>query len=474
MKRALIITLSLFFLSVTGFCLAYGGINAAKDKVELEEIAVFADKTKAQGLEVYSSADYDRHLRWDTFYTVGETPKIETDFLFTQKKIPGAGSREYMGVSLESPVLNGDFFEAENMEEPRTGIDEVYRQLYLNTPADSEKQITIRIKDYYDFYPIVVSLDLPGINFDWQMLRFADSDAYEYLRTEIELASKIQEFFKIPVSDGALMEINLWKHYDGSAETGSSLSGDYFSVWTQSVVTDDACYFTFGNQSSDGEIVDTSFIPGGYGIYRLPLHDAGEGKAGEHALSTGELSMAYPIDTNAELLYLLSNSEKTKLLLFTKEQGKCVLTVIDAQNMETLQRLELGELDEEKWIYAVYVYDDFIAAEFSECRIALIEVNEQEEYEHCFTAEYTDPENSLFYLSRNSAMDWDGERLAIADYLEYEKYNGFCSFYLAVCDETGLAYYGEYLSSLDIGNGTASKVCNNRSYDGEPLRLRWQ
>ena len=35
-------------------------------------------------------------------------------------------------------------------------------------------------------------------------------------------------------------------------------------------LTEDGCYFWFSNRTQNGRTVDTSRIPGGYGVYRLP------------------------------------------------------------------------------------------------------------------------------------------------------------------------------------------------------------
>lgn len=39
---------------------------------------------------------------------------------------------------------------------------------------------------------------------------------------------------------------------------------------TESVITDDTCFFWFGNRTDNDRLVDTSRIPGGYGVYMLP------------------------------------------------------------------------------------------------------------------------------------------------------------------------------------------------------------
>ena len=59
---------------------------------------------------------------------------------------------------------------------------------------------------------------------------------------------------------------------NGGSSVGMSSTeqGDSFDFYTQSVATDDAFYFFFSNRTQLGNLVDTSRVPGGYGVYRLP------------------------------------------------------------------------------------------------------------------------------------------------------------------------------------------------------------
>jgi len=49
----------------------------------------------------------------------------------------------------------------------------------------------------------------------------------------------------------------------------------------------------------------------------------------------------------------------------------------------------------------------------------------------------------------------------------------YCGFYLAVYDETGLLYYGEYMSSLDAGSQMYRRgnLCQRIQYS--PLTASW-
>ena len=483
MKRALIITVLLLALSISGLCLAHGSANAARDKVELTENVIYGDKAAARGAVVESKIHYDHHLFWDTEYTIGDEPASETKFRFSQKKLYGDSVPEYTGVTLESGLSFGINYGCDmDMSRKQTGLAEAYRQLYNETPDGQEGKKTIYLKDYYDYYPLAINISLPGNYFNWRD-GYPEETAYSTSLETEKMIKDFSEFFKIPVVENEGWEITLAKDDNGSVYSMGSgnIDGDSFYLWTISVFTDDACFFTFNNRSTMGKTVDTSQIPGGYGIYRLPYYEGdggyistGEGKYSiRDGVSVGELSNAYPLNPETELINLLINEEKTKLLLVTREQKKCVLTVIDAKTMETLQRMELAELGEENNVYSTRSLDGFLVIELWDSQIIVVTENENGEYEHSFTAPFTDAENPLYYLNYDSAMDWDGERLVITDFLRHDEYGELCGFFAAVCDKTGLLYYGEYQSSLDVGSFDHSSRYDCRPLDSSPIAVSW-
>ena len=74
------------------------------------------------------------------------------------------------------------------------------------------------------------------------------------------------------------------------------------------------------------------------------------------------------------------------------------------------------------------------------------------------------------------AFDWNGEVLVMGDSLTGESYfyNQSCGFYLAAFDKDGLAYYGEYRSSLDTGMSYDDYYFNCMPVDSDDLQINWQ
>ena len=84
---------------------------------------------------------------------------------------------------------------------------------------------------------------------------------------------RLGRFFRIPVLQDEYVELGIDKNMDGTG-SGRSISsvmeGDRFWMNVESVITDDTCFFWFGNRTDKDRLVDTSRIPGGYGVYMLP------------------------------------------------------------------------------------------------------------------------------------------------------------------------------------------------------------
>jgi hypothetical protein len=193
-----------------------------------------------------------------------------------------------------------------------------------------------------------------------------------------------------------------------------------------------------------------SQIPGGYGIYCLPYEVTDDG-----AVVYGEnLRMVFAIDPEAEVVQLFPSADDSRLLLVTREEGVYWLTVIDRAEMTQLQKFELLDNAEDQGVWTLYPADDFFVLILGNLRFAVVSGTPGDGYALDFTADLNECDAMVPYLASDAAMDFDGEKLAVAA----EKQTGefysdkSCSFYLAVFDRTGLLYFGEYDSSLDVGN----------------------
>ncbi len=455
MRRALSLSLLLFVLSAAGLCFAHAEVNKARNQVYFTETASYGDKSAAKGAMLQLSTHYDRHLFWNTSYTFGDTPTVDTAFRFSARGAYDNPPIRYRGVHFDSysnVYVFTDGGSPPDMEDAGyTGLSAAYAELFADTPPGGQRSKVIRLGDYYDYYPLAVTVDLPGFRMDQSAAMGVPLGGPE--NPNPELLAVFADFFRIPILQDEQIEIHASKGADGNSfGYGGGPVGQSYYTGTSSVVADNACYFTFGIHRGDGETVDTSLIPGGYGIYCLP-YEAGSGeKDSPTRVDADGLRMVYPMSRESELLELGINPERTKLLLHTAEDGKYIITVIDIATMRALQRLEVLDRPKNSF-WRIYEGDGFLTAIVYEEGMAVLTVTDEGFYELRLKVNLDSDEKLIYgYPMWDDVMDYDGNRLMAAGFLRHEEHQyPICGFYTAVYDKSGLIYYGEYESSLDTG-----------------------
>lgn len=439
MKKMLALMAVLVVLSVGSIGVIGAAVNAEKDQVVFTEKIVRGDPSLAEGITVKTRTHYLNHLFWESTYSLGNQKQCLTDYDFSLAQRFEEGHSHYEGLSLQL----GIWFEADMKETPvdqLTGVSKAFRELYDRLEPGEEQSKQIRLKDYYDYYPIAFTLTLPGDG-------WPDYDYFRFNGTPSEEAAKqtalFNDFFKIPVLDSDTLELSIAKP-DGKSNV-SKTSGfsafDAYSPDTSSTYTSDKCYFTISDQKANGEKIDMSLIPGGYGIYALSYDSADDD--GKSRLYADTLETVYPLDEEVHIFHLTTNAEQNKLLLFTSEQNATYLSVIDIETMKTVQKLQLFE-EALEYLPYVWEYEDFLVLQQSENELSVVTLNDDGEYELTFT---TSVESDYsYFMNYDVTMAFDGKRLVIADQL-YDTQSA-CDFYVTIYDESGQRFYAEYQSSL--------------------------
>lgn len=446
MRRATILLVLLLVLSVGGVCFAASGVYEARDQVTLTEDVRYGDRSAANGLTVRVDSTYNDHLFWDTTCTLDAQTRTETEYSFSASAVNETRPRAYSGISLSAQPLFGLDLNA------TAGLGLAYLELFNSLEPGEEKSAVVYLKDYMDYYPISVSLDLPGAYDSLEGSEVPDWDPDP--GTPSYALFKIRDYFKIPVLEEEFYEISVKKYEAGNVNGASGMDAtgsDHFNMTMFSALTDDACYFTFDAHSQEGKLMDVSELPDGYGIYRLPYEedrrDESNGKI--YSVDADALEMVYPLGPEITPVSMSVDPEQSKLLLHAMEEDEYSLTVIDIETMATLQKLEIEGAPEE-----IYEEGGYLAILLSGSRLAVVAVTDSGGYELRWICDVSPDEfeNTLFW--RGSALAFDGERLAVVgqpidEYGRY--YDDSCNFSLAVYEPSGLAYYGEYWNSLSAG-----------------------
>ncbi len=463
MKKVVCLLCILALLSCGGIVTVAAVVNQNKDTVTITEEVQYGDVTLADGFVVDLKVQYDDHLLWNTTYEKNSGEKTNTEFRFLAQELVWAF--EYRGDPVAINVSFDSNLDISSPIESLSGLAKAYREIYEQMQPGTEVCKRVFVKDYYEYYPLFIRLELPN-NDIWMDERWL-SDGSGFVNGEQELYEKFSEFFRIPVEECDSIEVVVDRDQSNGMMTQSS-SSDYLQMYSNGVVTEDGmCYFTLNNKTSDGRVMDSSLIPGGYGMYSFRF-----GKPGTYSKSgvdIDSLKMAHALDEQITILHLSLNKEQTKLLLFTEEAEEYYFSIIDRDTMELSRKFKLESWGE------ICEYDDFLVV--SGEYVSLFAVTEDGGYEQRFAISAEHPElQALRKLSPEASMDYNGEHLIVANWIVEEDYNWMrsCNFYIMICGPEGLGYYGIYKNSLAVNPSTVYSGYNCLPFDEDAITVRWK
>ena len=461
MKKIIAIVVLLSLVSVGAFWGISNIVSEEKENVTIKENILYGDKAYAEGVRVFTRVHYNDHLFWNTAYTIGNTPKTTTTYEFHYSAYYEKNERRYDGLSLDLDLRYG--FDLRKPVEECVGLQKAYRELFDETTPGTTGTKTIRLQDYYTYYPIRVGMTLPGVLWngnDYDNLTFDD------YKNERAVWDKFNEFFKIPIpKDLPAFEISVTKNAIGN-EVGMGSSGQDFEYWLnpQVTYTNNRVFFSIGNKfynrgKDSFQYVDTSLIPGGYGIYSFTYKNVRNSKntqgnttifypGYETGVEEDTLAMVFPLEQQAEVIYMTLSNDESKLLVFTKEYDVTYLTVIDIASMTEFQKLKITETRQ----YTFYEYDNCIVLSGWEY-ISVIEKQPDGLCRLAFTVPRMKEVNDTNgQKGVDTVMAFDGNKLVMIDRTGDAEFYGLpiCGFTVAVYNRTGLVYYGEYENSLSI------------------------
>ena len=170
--------------------------------------------------------------------------------------------------------------------------------------------------------------------------------------------------------------------------------------------------------------------------------------------------------------------DQQRLVLLTEDGESFTLRVIRREDMATLQELRYPAGEEPVGISNIFWEEDHMLLQLSGDVLVLFTLLEDGTYKQVFSVE-ADPTGVLgipLWINQ-TVTAWNGEKLAVLmeDNSRYEDVDTtYCGMELAVYDESGLLYYGEYGNSLDTqpGHRGSSRECCMPVYY-QPLKIQW-
>ena len=463
MKKALAIFIALAVLLTSGAVWTFADAYKEQDNVIFTENTVYGDIRHADGIDVTRRISLE-NAEWNSICSINDSKVTQkTDFRYYNLGKKYEGGPPYHNIWL-STVSYPDFSASVRNDKKLTPERKKLQDDFDEQTKDSlDNPVTVefRLRDYYEYYPIGVSIWLPD-----HTNIFGEAD-YEF---ESGAINHFREFFKIPVPESEVTTVTAAVSYGGGGEMRTVMEKTRnFAFGTKYAICDNAVYFTFDNKFPDSEEkIDTSLIPGGYGIYRLPYEKTTDedlknasfeetNKAIEAKVHADRLEMVYSLSEDNYVLDMMPSFDKTQIYLLTKEDGRYFFTVIDEKTMKDYQRFELKVRADGDSLSFHSAYDGYMVItcydDESGSNILLYEVNEG----------YHEKKADIYttYTIFDSKLCWDGERLAAVKKYDavrestelwgHYELQYHCGFTLTVYDSEKTLYCGNFESSLDAG-----------------------
>lgn len=454
MRRAMIGLLALALMVCLGFGFLHNGVSDLADQVTVTQQILYGDPSAANGVQLLVRNQYADHLLWETGMTLGEENSLKTEFTFDNDTVDRFYSVSYTGVSLNELQSIFSFMDYDLPEATQVRYADAiayFKEAEASVPEGEVKSFTVDLAEYLDYYPLFGQIDLPGVTY---VVSEFDSWHEEYL----EIGQKISDFFRIPMDMPHVVEWTVDKTSPGSSY-GAIFSDKDFYFYARGTVTENACYFTFNGIRADGSLVDTSLIPGGYGIYCLPY--------GEKGVDIDGLSMVYALDQSEEYEGLFLSGDGKRLLLFTWQGDDLTVTVIDIATMTQVQKEVLWSRSENKSYHLVTYAGYFLIEErsgFNSDHYRVMVWEEQRDGTFAQTIDapfdwalfpegrevnpFDQYDNAVTYTDGKLAVVW---HQTVRDALGYRSKES-CDVYVAVFENDAMCYAGSYQWNLTMIN----------------------
>lgn len=482
MRKAWYILLTSLILSLIGFSSAHFVINESGEAVTWQEETVYGDKSAVEGIQVKTVNHISQNLMWETVGTLGGELKPETKFTFSNASIQSETEITYRGLDLYANTdfladlaFNGQSSVPDYAQKKYADLIAYCTACYESVDIGEEKEFTVDLGKYMDYYSFSGYLDIPGPT------QVIDEFDDRWTGTPLALIQSIHDFFRIPILGEFKVIYSISRRQTGGSFGSSYAGGPDGRIYTpqfDSVYMNGNCYLTFNAVAENGEVADTSLIPGGYGLYRLNVRTDGSGNLD---WDTPIAEMVFPLDPGEEFSYLEKSDDEKHIYIHTWQGNKLMRTILDEQTLEVLQEFELYERSDFQkyelyevigdYYWEVKQYDDFLAVlKFSinnvkseTNTVTVFAEDEQGLYHHQFTVpmspETVDVNDDLMiFASVTAQLDYDGEKLYVIQNEYKDNRHGYargdsCNFFVLAYAPEGISYIGKYhvnLSQINV------------------------
>jgi len=459
MKRIVLTLVFLTAASVLVLAGATAALGAAQDDLVIDRTVLAGDPAAAHGIALTAwLSGRERTEFWKSTLDLGEgTHETEFSHHIFALDIPRS---PFADAEIRTAGTNfGSYGRHETSDAQR--LDLMLRpalDIGERTAAGEKRTETVSLADYYDYYPMELSVRMlteDGTNFF-----YSSEDAEDRAFTRA---------FQIPVPEDHLVEVSVLKDLSGNiTEVHSSDVGGWTGWYWQGAVDLRGVYVYL-------PLAEISEMDGAAdGIWFIPLSMADENGIPEMSVDMEKKRIFYPVTIAQNQVLGVELRGEDQLLLFTRENDVLVLTVLSRADGRVLQRIETVSCAAEEPWRQCHQGEDFL---FLFCGGDFMVLEERDGlYAPALREIYEYPERLLPGWRDMGEEDilWDGERLVIAhsgggtdrSHLGLE-------LLVEVYGEEGLLYAGHYENSVgQDASAVASRAYYRDSEEGNALCLR--
>ena len=452
MKRTLILLLALLLAAVGLLAAGAGYLTSTEDDIELTHHLVAGDPAAAAGIKLtLPVGDQGSQTCWETtvdlgaeelapkteftFYPKGKTwendPQPRVDIYtgsinFGMSSTGGIDFSEYTGEGEEDP---GRLYDATMMVLPAADVAE-------RTENGETRTETLRLADYYDYYPMTVELYLP------------DQEGRSHVYATWAECQALTDYFGLRVPEDLMVEVSVTKDELGQVYNVETNDADNQRFWfdCQTVVVEDGVCLAIAVMSEDMDVSkDLVACRDGFGLYFIPFSDElkTDYEQGDPVFDLEHVRMFCPLAPGSAPM-LLSREAEGQVLLYAREDGALKLSVFDTDTWQCVQWETIFPLGEEDAYSLLGSGDGFMVMSGPDNMFRVVEEAD---------GVYTPALSGVQDMGEGYVDEWwynvecayDGQRLAVAGITA----SGDCSLWVQVYDETGLTYGARIDHSLD-------------------------
>lgn len=394
-------------------------------EVPVSATTLVGDPAEAAGIHLTTYFGYQGHQFWVQDLPADDPLAVQTRYGFSQN----SWYEPYHDTwDFQLGLMNAGWSSSSSIEDMvPDSLLQLLKKIRADIPSvvDEENDTTVDLSRYTDHYPLQVS--------------FSSNSPLLSEITEDQLLEVLESYFFIPVPEQTLAYVRLEEQPDGKISGYNFFLAENLSIYSQSVTREDAVFFTFIPDESEGIQLDTSHIPGGLGIYRLS----------GTSLEDLSLTTLYSLPDGGRPLRFFEGPEgDDSLYLLSVEENTVYLTQLDDESGQPRVRLPLFPWTEDGYIRAVLWGENCMAVFGSAGPFTVLVPDGTGGWQVDLTGDLSAQYDRYCYPdSGNCSLLYDGDRLAVAG-----RYLGDGSvstnYYLSVYDREGLAYLGLYHSQL--------------------------